>query len=79
MTEPTKRLTATEVARTLLERGLSASGGESVSLTRNAKGVTQIEVVARTQHDETLAEVQARAATVYDALRTTYPYPESDA
>lgn len=75
----TERLTTTEVARTLLEQrgGLVTAGGESVSLTRNAKGVHQIEVQARTQGDESLADVQARATKVYDALRTAYPYPDA--
>lgn len=72
----TDRLTTTEVARTLLaQRGLITAGGESVSLTRNAKGVHQIEVQARTQHDETLEQVQARAQSVYDALCVAYPFP----
>lgn len=74
----TERLTTTEVARTLLEqRGIVTAGGESVSLTRNAKGVHQIEVQARTQNDESLADVQARAQKVYDDLRAAYPYPDA--
>jgi hypothetical protein len=57
----------------LLERG----GGEnsSVSLTRNAKGETQIEVVVRTDGDiiTTADEAMAKAQALYQDACQKYP------
>jgi hypothetical protein len=57
----------------LLERG----GGEnsSVSLTRNARGQTQIEVTVRTDRDQvtTADQAWAKAQELYDAACTAYP------
>lgn len=71
---PAKRMTLSEVVERLLERGAGASS--SVSLTRNAKGDTQIEVVVRTGTDDaivTIADAEAEACAVYDRLRAKYP------
>lgn len=70
-----KRMTLSQVVEHLLNRGSSQSS--SVSLTRNAKGETQIEVVVRTDAEldirtpDDAAEVAQR---VYDGLRTAYPF-----
>jgi hypothetical protein len=70
-----KRMTLSQVVEHLLTRGSSQSS--SVSLTRNAKGETQIEVVVRTDAEldirtpDDAAEVAGR---VYDSLRTSYPF-----
>lgn len=74
-----KRMTLSQVVEHLLTR--SSSQSSSVTLARNAKGETQIEVVVRTDAEldittpDDAAEVAQR---VYDALRTAYPFgPES--
>jgi hypothetical protein len=81
MSEPTpRRLRAADVIdqqqatiAALLERG----GGEnsSVTLTRNAKGQTQIEVTVRTDRDAiaTADLAHAKATEIYDALCEAYP------
>lgn len=75
--QPTKRLTVTEVARTLLERGPRSSAG-SVTLTLNAKGDTQINVEVPTSDELPTIEAAAEAAqAVYDALRGKYPRGEA--
>ena len=59
-----------EITRALLYR---QSGGEcTVALSRNAKGVTQIEVTSRA---ETLGQAKDAAVAVYDSLRSMYPLP----
>ena len=70
-----KRMTLSQVVEHLLNRGSSQSS--SVSLTRNAKGETQIEVVVRTDDEldiRTPADAAEVAETVYDRLRTRYPF-----
>lgn len=72
--EHAKRLSLSEIVELLLTR----SGGEtsSVTLSRNAKGETQIEVKVRTgDTDEvrTAADAANRARTIYDELRSAYP------
>lgn len=72
-----KRLRATDVIDGLLA-ALSKHGGDrsSVSLTRNARGNTQIEVTVRTGDSasvQTVDECAAEATRVYDALRLLYP------
>lgn len=57
-------------------RGARAAGDESVSLSRNAKGLTQIEVQARAQEGENLGDVKDRAVAIYNALRDLYPMPD---
>lgn len=73
---PGKRLSVSQVAAALLEAQTRArAAGSSVTLTRNAKGNTQIEVVVRagdsdliqTAHD---AELEAQA--IYDRLCAAY-------
>lgn len=70
----TKPLGATEVARTLLEARFGGSGGNSISLTRNAKGVTQIDVTAR--EAEGLGDLKDAVVAVYNSLRALYPMPD---
>lgn len=69
-----KRLSLSEIVELLLTRG----GGEhsSVTLARNSKGETQIEVTVRTGETEevrTAADAALRARAVYDQLRSAYP------
>jgi hypothetical protein len=69
----TDRLTVTEVARTLLDRQHRAASG-SVTLTRNAKGDTQISVDVPTDEANPTVEQAAEVARkVYDELRAAYP------
>lgn len=84
-TTPPQRIRAADliaeqrsVIHALLERG----GGEnsSVTLTRNAKGETQIEVTVRTDaHLITTADLAAaKAQELYDAAATAYPFGTSN-
>jgi hypothetical protein len=69
------RVTLSEVVRALLERG--SSEHSSVTLSRNARGETQIEVVVRTGDTggvQTVAEAELLAVAVYDRLRGSYPF-----
>jgi len=75
-----KRLTLSQIVEHLLQRG--GSDRSSVSLTRNAKGATQIDVTVRTGNQEnatTVEEAAIRAVELYDGLRAHYPMPEDDA
>lgn len=70
----TPRMTLSRVIEMLLERG--QSDRSSVSLSRNAKGETQIEVVVRTSDEgavQTVEQAEAVAQLVYDRLRAAYP------
>lgn len=72
---PAKRMTLSQVVEHLLTRGSSQSS--SVSLTRNAKGETQIEVVVRTDAEldiRTPDDAAAIATAVYNTLRDAYPF-----
>lgn len=69
--ERPKRLTLSEIVALLLQRGPDRS---AVTLTRNAKGGTQFDVVARA---ETVAEAETQAREVYDRLAADYPAPDS--
>jgi hypothetical protein len=74
--QPSKRLTVTEVARTLLDRAPRSAHG-SVTLTWNAKGDTQINVEVPTSDElPTIAAASEAAQKVYDALRGAYPRGE---
>jgi hypothetical protein len=68
---------AAEVFDALTERYPESVGHENaaVSLTRNAKGETQIDVTARTSDggETTLAGLAKQAAKEYDAARRAYP------
>lgn len=69
-----KRMTLSQVVEALLQRG---GGGSTVSLTRNAKGETQLEVVVRTSEQgdvTTIEEAEQAAQAVYDRLRIRYPF-----
>jgi len=66
-----KRLTLSDVLTMTLQRG--SGNQDSVSLSRNARGETQIEVVARSRENETLRQVEQRARETYDRLRSTFP------
>jgi hypothetical protein len=68
------RMTLSQVVEKLLERG--GTEHSSVTLSRNAKGATQIEVVVRTGEGgavTTVEEAEAVAISVYERLRTRYP------
>lgn len=72
--ERPRRMSLSEVVELLLARG--SSDHSSVSLTRNARGETQIEVTVRSGEsgEVTNARDCARvAAELYDSLRDTYP------
>lgn len=73
-TQRPKRLSLSEIVEQLLARG--SGDRSSVTLSRNAKGETQIEVVVRTADNgaiTTVAAAQAEAVRVYDDLRAAYP------
>lgn len=70
----TRRMTMTELVELLLNR--QASERSSVTLARNAKGDTQIEVVVRTGETadaKTVEDAMDKAVAVYDRLRMRYP------
>ena len=70
------RLSLSEIVTLLLSR--QQGERSSVTLSRNAKGVTQIEVTVRTgDTHESIPAVDAEAAAVaiYDGLRARYPLP----
>lgn len=69
-----KRMSLSQVVEALLQRG--GSEHSSVTLARNSKGETQIEVVVRTGDTgsvQTIEEAETAAAEVYDRLREKYP------
>lgn len=73
--EQPKRLTLSQIVEQLLQRG--SSEHSSVTLARNSKGETQIEVVVRTGDAgevQTVQEAEAIAHAVYGRLRVLYPY-----
>lgn len=75
-----RRMTLSDVVAGLLQRG--SSERSSVTLTRNAKGETQIEVVVRTGDTgdvQTITDAEDAARQVYDRLRTAYPFGEAPA
>ena len=65
------RLSLSDVLALVLTRG----GGErdSIELTRNAKGETQIGVTVRTSEVRTLLDAETEARDVYERLRAEYP------
>lgn len=65
----TVRLTASEVARKLMER---PSAAESVTLKRNAKGEVQPEVTAVRSEKESLMDCAKRAEAVLNYLDDRY-------
>ena len=70
-----RRLTPTERLHEVTMASLSRRPSEpesSVSLTRNAKGVTQCDVTVR---GPDAAACKALAVELYDALRMRYPLP----
>ncbi len=78
-TQPTKRLSLSAIVELLLQRG----GGErsSVTLSRNAKGDTQIEVVVRTSEEGpvlTAADALEEAGRLYAIARESYPMLERE-
>lgn len=78
MSTPTPRVTNSEIIRRLLERG--GSEHSSVTITRNAKGETQLEVVVRTGEGgevTTPAQAEQLATEIYDRLRERYPFGET--
>lgn len=69
-----KRMTLSNIVEQLLQRG--GSEHSSVTLARNSKGDTQIEVVVRTGETgevATIADAEAAAIEVYERLRAKYP------
>lgn len=76
--EPPRRMTLSQVVEALLQRG--SSEHSSVTLTRNAKGETQIEVVVRTGDSggvQTIEEAEAAARSVYERLTAVYRFGTS--
>lgn len=73
-TPKARRLSLSEVLELVLSRG--TGDRSSVTLTRNAKGDTQIEVTVRTGDTGdvlTAADAAAEAQRLYDSLREAYP------
>ncbi len=66
------RLSLSDVLSMVLARG--SGNQDSVSLSRNAKGETQVEVVCRAREGETVEQVGARARREYNRNRRSYPY-----
>jgi hypothetical protein len=76
--EAPRRMTLSQVVEALLNRG--SSEHSSVTISRNAKGETQLEVVVRTGDAgevATIEEAETAAQAVYDRLRTAYPFGET--
>lgn len=76
LTPHQQRLTLSQLVIHLLSR----SGGDksSVTLTRNAKGLTQIDVTVRTGDSsavETAVDAERVACDIYNRLRAAYPLP----
>lgn len=70
-----QRMTLSRIVEQLLRRG--SVEHSSVTLSRNSKGDTQIEVVVRTGDGspvKTIDEAEAAAIAVYDRLRERYPH-----
>lgn len=73
-TDRPQRMTLSQIVEKLLERG--GSEHSSVTLTRNAKGNVQLEVVVRTGENSsvtTVEEAEAVAISVYERLALRYP------
>lgn len=69
-----KRLSLSSIVELLLQRG--AGEHSSVTLARNSKGETQIEVVVRTGEGgevQTADQALAKAIELYDQARRQYP------
>jgi hypothetical protein len=72
---PAPRMTLSRVVEQLLARG--GAEHSSVTLSRNAKGETQIELVVRTgerSEVETIEQAVELAEQLYDRLRERYPF-----
>lgn len=71
---PTRRMSPSRMLELMLSRGQREHS--SVTLSRNARGETQIEVVVRTDDTGLVPDVDAAAAKareLYDDLRAVYP------
>jgi DNA repair protein RadC len=69
-----KRLSLSEILELLLTRGAREHSG--ITLARNSKGDTQIEVVIRsaeTSEFPTIDDAARKAQELYDTLRARYP------
>lgn len=78
--EHPSRLSLSRVLELVLQK--SPRDHSSVTLTRNAKGITQIEVVVRTGDGDactTPDEAMAKAIELYDQARGLYPFQEEPA
>ena len=75
-----RRLSMSAMLELLRTRG--GHDRSSVSLNRNARGATQIEVTVRTGDGGdvlTIEDAETKAREVYDRLRASYPLPDSEA
>lgn len=75
-----RRLSMSQIVTMLLAR--SSSEHSSVSLSRNSKGATQIEVTVRTGEHDDVATIDAaadKARELYDELCEQYPHEAPDA
>lgn len=73
------RLSLSEILQLLLTKGTPERS--SVTLSRNAKGETQIEVTVRTGDSagiETVEQAEQAARESYDRLRDEYPLPDAN-
>lgn len=71
---PTRRMSPSRMLELMLSRGTREHS--SVTLSRNARGETQIEVVVRTDDSglvPTVDDAAAKARELYDDLRAVYP------
>ena len=71
--ERPKRMSLSEIVGLLLTKGGKEHG--SVTLSRNARGETQIEVVVRTGDENvaTIEDAETKATDVFERLRARYP------
>lgn len=73
------RMSLSEILQLLLTKGTPERS--SVTLSRNAKGETQIEVTVRTGDSagiETVEQAEQAARESYDRLRAEYPLPDAN-
>lgn len=71
---PARRMTLSEIVDRMLTRS-GERANSTVTLTRNAKGETQIEVEVRTGEGgiQTIEDASAKAREVYEQARNRYP------
>ncbi len=77
--QPAKRLSLSQILELMLQRG--SGDRSSVTLSRNARGDTQIEVVVRTSDEGSVlsaSDALDEAVRLFDLARKRYPLLERD-